>query len=120
MDKISLNGIKADVIIGTFPDERIKRQPITVDVDIFCDLSAAGKSDELADTVDYFSLEEQIYSIMINSSFFLLEKLAETVAACVLKNSKVSKCHVRIAKPCAMRYSDPVTIEIERSNGEVL
>ena len=120
MDKISLNGIKADVIIGTFPEERTKRQVLIVDLDIFCDLSAAGKSDELSDTIDYFELEERIYSIMTQSNYHLLERLAEVIAADVLKDPRIFKCRVRIAKPCAMRYSDPVTIEIERTNGAVL
>ena len=59
MDRISITGLKADAVIGTFPEERIKPQRIIADIDIFCDLSAAGKSDDLADTIDYFELEER-------------------------------------------------------------
>lgn len=120
MDKISLSGIKAEIIIGTFPEERTKRQPVVADLDIFCDLSAAGKSDELADTIDYFELEQRIYRMMTESQYHLLEKLAEVIAASVLKDTRIFKCRVKITKPCALKYSDPVSIEIERSNGAVL
>lgn len=120
LDKISLNGIKAEMIIGTFPEERTRRQTVIADVEIFCDLSVAGKSDQLADTVDYFELEERIYNIMTTSEFYLLEKLAEVIAASVLRDRRIFKCRVKLAKPCALRYSDPVTLEIERTNGEVL
>lgn len=120
LDKISLNGIKAQAIIGTFPEEREKRQPVIADVEIFCDLSRAGLSDELNDTVDYFELEERIHSIIENSDFKLLERLAHVIAQSVLGDARISSCRVTLTKPCALRYSDPVSITIERSRGESL
>ena len=115
LDKISLNGIKAQAIIGTFPEERIKPQRIIADIDIFCDLSAAGKSDDLADTIDYFEFEERLHQIISTSNCFLLEKLAGSLADAVLSDNRVSSCRIRLRKPCAMKYSDPVEIEITRS-----
>lgn len=120
LDKISLNGINAMVVIGTFPEEREKTQPVFADVDIFCDLSRAGRSDVLADTIDYFELEERIFRLMSESRFFLLERLAEVIAQSVLSDCRIFKCRVRLSKPEAMRHSNPVSIEIERCNGDAL
>lgn len=120
MDKISLNAIKARTIIGTFPEERINPQPVIADVEIFCDLSRAGKSDELNDTVDYFELEERIHSIIENSQFKLLERLAHVIAQSILSDVRIFSCRVTLTKPCALKYSDPVSITIERSNGDKL
>lgn len=117
MDKISLNAIKAQTIIGTFPEERNTRQPVIADIEIFCDLSRAGKSDELNDTVDYFELEERIHRIMEESRFKLLERLAHVIASSILSDARIFSCRVTLTKPCALRYSDPVSITIERSNG---
>lgn len=120
LDKISLNGIKAQAIIGTFPEERQKRQPVIADVEIFCDLSRAGRSDELNDTVDYFELEERIHNIIETSEFKLLERLAHVISVSVLSDPRIKSCRVTLTKPCALRYSDPVSITIERSNREGL
>ena len=116
MDRISINKLKAQAVIGTFPEERTKPQDIIADIDLFCDLSAAGRSDELADTVDYFELEERIHRLISGSEFFLLEKLAEEISSSVLSDKRIVSCRVRLRKPCAMKYSDPVEIEISRSN----
>jgi FolB domain-containing protein len=120
LDKISLNGIKAQAIIGTFPEERQKRQPVIADVEIFCDLSRAGRSDELNDTVDYFELEERIHNIIETSEFKLLERLAHVISVSVLGDPRIKFCRVTLTKPCALRYSDPVSITIERSSTEGL
>ena len=117
MDRISIRKLTAELIIGTFPEERNTPQTIIADIDIFCSLEAAGKSDDLADTVDYFELESRMYQLMTGSRFHLLEKLAQEMADSILTDPVIKECRIRLVKPAALRYSGPAEIEITRYNG---
>ena len=114
MDRISIRKLTAEMIIGTFPEERNTPQTIIADIDIFCDLEAAGRSDSLTDTVDYFELESRMYQLMTGSRFFLLEKLAQEMADSILSDSRIKECRIRLSKPSALRFSGPAEIEIIR------
>ena len=120
MDKITLSNLEAQAIIGTFPHERSTTQPVIADIDIFCDLAPAGRSDMLNDTVDYFELEERIYRLITESEYHLLERLAARIASSVLTDPRVVKCRVKLTKPLALRHSGPVSLEIERERTGVL
>ena len=120
MDKISLNAIKAEAVIGTFPHERTTPQPVIADIDIFCDLAPAGKSDMLEDTVDYFELEERIFRLISDSQFHLLERLADHIAASVLSDIRITGCRVKLTKPLALKHSGPVSLEIVRERKNLL
>ena len=52
-DRIELRGLRLSAICGVLPEERDRPQPLELDLDLWADLSAAGRSDDLADTVDY-------------------------------------------------------------------
>ena len=119
MDRITIRKLTADLIIGTFPEERNTPQTIIADIDIFCNLEKAGRSDDLADTVDYFELESRMYHLMTGSQFHLLEKLAQEMAESILTDRRIKECRIRLAKPAALQYSGPAEIEIIRLQKEV-
>ena len=49
MDTVFLHGLKAQTLIGVFDWERRQPQTVLLDIDIRADLSAAEKSDNVAD-----------------------------------------------------------------------
>ena len=51
-DRIELRGLVVVGICGALPEERNRPQPLEVDLDLVADLSLAGATDELADTLD--------------------------------------------------------------------
>lgn len=84
-DVIELRGLRLVTLVGALPEERNRAQPLEVDLDVEADLSAAGGSDDLADTIDYGALCELVMRAMRGSGHVaLLEALAERVAAAVL------------------------------------
>jgi FolB domain-containing protein len=117
LDRITIRKLTAELIIGTFPEERNTPQTIIADIDIFCDLEKAGRSDDLADTVDYFELESRMYHLMTGSCFYLLEKLAQEMADSILADQRIKECRIRLVKPAALQHSGPAEIEITRYNG---
>lgn len=114
MDKIFINGMTVLTIIGTLPHERETPQEITLDVILECDMKKAGKTDNLFDAVDYSAVEKNIYEAVKNSSFFLLEALADKVAESCLAFEGVSGVTVKIDKPKAAAFSKSISIEIYR------
>jgi dihydroneopterin aldolase len=114
MDRILVNGLKLKAIIGTFERERAEAQEVVLDLELRCDLKKAGRSDELPDTVDYFSLTEAVAKHVESSKRSLLESLAEDVAELCLGFAGVASVKVRIAKPAALPRAESAAIEIER------
>ena len=114
MDKIFINGMTVSTTIGTLPHERTAPQEITLDVILECDMKKAGETDNLFDAVDYCALEKTVYENVKNSSFFLLEELADKVAENCLAFEGVSGVTVKIDKPKAAAFSKSISIEIYR------
>ena len=81
-DQIQLRGLRLVVSIGALPEEHERAQPIELDVDVDADLSAAGGSDELGDTIDYAALCDAAVGVF-GEHIVLLEAAAERVAAAV-------------------------------------
>jgi len=67
------------------PEEKERRQPLAIDLDLAVDLAFAGASDDLADTVDYGLVCQRVEELVVGGSHtVLLEALAEKIAARVL------------------------------------
>lgn len=116
LDKIRIKDLSLRCIIGINDDERINKQDVVINIVMFCELSKAGKTDDIDDTVDYKSIKKKIILLVENSSFFLIEKLAEAVAEICLGNKLIEKVIVEIDKPGALRFAKSVSVEIERYN----
>ena len=114
MDKIHLRELALRCIIGLYPEERTKKQDIIINLTLCTDLRAAGASDDLNDTVDYKAIKLNVLDFVENSSFQLIESLAEGIAGLCLKADKVSSVTVTIDKPGALRFCKSVAVEVTR------
>lgn len=86
-DVIQLRGLRLTAIIGLLPEERDRAQPLELDLDIEVDLTAAGLSDDLSDSVDYGEVCDVVAGVVAGphaESPLLLERLAAVVADGVL------------------------------------
>lgn len=84
-DLIELRGLRLVTLVGALPEERGRAQPLEIDLDVEADLSVAGASDHLSDTIDYGGLCELVQrTIRGNGHVALLEALAERTAGAVL------------------------------------
>jgi len=113
-DRIYLKDLRVACIIGVRPEERTRKQEIAIDVCLHVDLEQAGRSDKLEHTVDYSRLASEIVTTAEGSSFQLLERLAEEVAAVALAHFGVERVEVRIAKPHALPRGREAAVEIIR------
>lgn len=87
---------------GVLSDEQSLGGKFEVDVDLMCDLSKGAKTDSLRQTVDYERVYDSIKELVLGKKYLLVEALANTIAAGILKNFKqVKKIVVRVRKPGA-------------------
>jgi dihydroneopterin aldolase len=97
-DLIEISGLRVVARHGVLPEERERAQPFEVDVRIEADLSEAGRSDDLAATVDYGRVAVTVADVAVRESFLLLETLAEAIAAAVLVEERASAVTVAVRK----------------------
>ena len=97
-DCIQLRGLRVVCVVGVLPEERERAQPLELDIDIYADLSAAGTSDELHDTVDYGSVAQIIEEMCLEAKVQLLERLAQLAAERLLELDGVSTVEVTVKK----------------------
>ena len=72
--KFQLRDIEVKVFLGTDEAERAQKQKILVSVTWQTDTRKAEVSDDLADTVSYFSVREFVKNFSGEQAFHLLEK----------------------------------------------
>jgi dihydroneopterin aldolase len=113
-DRIVLQGMRFEGHHGVSEEERRWPQPIEVDLELEVDLRAAGRSDELADTIDYGPLVALCEGVVTGGTFRLLEAIAETIADRVLAASRASAMTVRVRK-----LAVPLDAEIEWAGVEI-
>jgi len=114
MDTIFLSELKVDTIIGIWEWERRIRQTVVIDLEMSADIAKAAATDEVADTLNYKSVAKRIQEFVADSSFQLVETLAERIAAIVREEFDVAWVKVRVNKPGAIRGSKAVGVLIER------
>ena len=114
MDKIFLDELKVDTVIGIWEWERRIRQTVVIDLEMSADIAKAAASDDVADTLNYKSVAKRVQSFVADSSFQLVETLAERIAAIIRDEFDVAWVKVRVNKPGAIRGSKAVGVLIER------
>ena len=101
MDFIQLTGIRCYGYTGYLPEERFLGQWFEVDLRMGVDLTTAGQSDRIDDTLDYRSVIAAVKEIISTAKFDLVEKLAETIIAKVLEFEQVQQVEMKLHKPAA-------------------
>lgn len=114
MDQIHIRQLKMNAVIGVYPRERKAPQAVIVDLALYTDLQVAGRSDQLADTVDYAALAERVRKATAKSRFQLLEALAQHIADLCLRDPRIAAVDVTMAKSGALPGAE-VSVTIHRA-----
>jgi len=114
MDRIFLDELKIETIIGIWEWERKIRQTVVIDLDMSADIRKAAASDSVDDTLNYKLVAKRVQQFVSDSSFQLVETLAEKIAAIVRDEFDVAWVRVKVNKPGAIRGSRDVGVLIER------
>jgi FolB domain-containing protein len=119
MGWIRVKGLRVETVIGTEPHERLGHQEIWVDYGFRADLSQAGQSDRLEDTIDYMSFNRQIVRLIESARDLLLERLATRILDQMLTEPRVLEAFVEVYKPRALPGTDTVSVRLERRRDRI-
>jgi dihydroneopterin aldolase len=97
-DSIFIEGLKVQGKHGVMEQERKVEQEFEIDVRMEVDTKVAAQSDKLAHALDYAPVKERIVEIIQTNSFYLIERLVDTIAAEILKDKRISKVELTIRK----------------------
>ncbi len=114
-DTIFIQGLKTQAVIGVYDWEKQFKQPLIFDLSLATDLRAAAQSDQLADTVNYKAISDEIIELVAACRFELIESLAEAVCQHIFDHhAGVSAIELTLHKPNAVIETDSVGLKIHR------
>ena len=117
-DHIVLQGISARGTHGVLDFEKAQGQVFVADVALDVDLRPAAASDELARTVNYAELAQEVVEVLEGESLDLIESVAGRIADAALRHRLVEAVEVTVHKPEApvgVPFTDVrVTVRRER------
>jgi dihydroneopterin aldolase len=114
-DLLVLEGMSFYGYHGDTEAERTLGNRFHVDAEIRMDLSAAGRSDDIADTLDYSRAFAMVRTIVEDQQYSLIEAIAARVAERLLAEPGVLSVRIRVGKqPPIAGAIDRCSVIIER------
>jgi dihydroneopterin aldolase len=114
MDTIYLHELKIDTVVGIWEWERRIRQTVVIDLEMGADIRKAAASDRIDDTLNYKAVAKRVQQFVSESSFQLVETMAERIAGLILDEFGVPWVSVKVNKPGAIRGARDVGVKIRR------
>jgi len=108
LDEIRLTGLRAIAHHGVFEHERRDGQVFVIDLIVRLPLGPAAAGDDLAATVHYGELAEQVVAAVESDPVDLIETVAERVAGVALGFPAAHEVVVTVHKPSA-----PITVPFD-------
>lgn len=109
--RIEIKKIRVRPVIGVFDWEKSTRQDLLLTVKIDYDGTKAAKTDHIDDTLDYYTLTEDIIEKVEASRFELLEALAEFILDIIMERPLAQRAEIEIDKLAPLRkYAESVAV----------
>lgn len=114
MDIVFIKDLDIETVIGIYDWERNIRQTVRLNLEMQSDNRRAAASDQIHDALDYKAVAKRLIHFVEESSFQLVETLAERCAEIVLNEFPVAWLRLELDKPGAVTGSRSVGVRIER------
>lgn len=119
-DAILIEGLELDCIVGLRPHERVRAQPVVLDLELGLSLASAGRSGRIGHTCDYDLVAESVRALLAFREYHLVEAATEELAAMLLGlHPALERVRIRIAKPAALLgRARSAAVQIERTSAD--
>ncbi|MFK0087264.1 dihydroneopterin aldolase [Pseudomonas sp. NPDC090755] len=114
MDRVFIEGLEVDTVIGAYDWERGIRQCLRLDLRFAWDNRPAAAGDDLTLALDYASVSARIQAFAEQAEFELVETFAERLAAVLMSEFQIPWLSLKLTKPGAVAAATGVGVEIER------
>lgn len=116
-DTIFLHDMRVETVVGIWEWERRIRQTVSIDLEMGGDIRRAAAADHIDATLNYKAVAKRVQQFAGQSSYQLVETLAQKIAELVLDEFDVPWIRVRVSKPGAIRGARDVGVSIRRERG---
>ena len=99
MDRIEIVGLEVWAHHGVLLHEQALGQRFVIDVAVELDLAPAMASDDLADTLDYGVLAQEVHATVTDARDQLIERVAQRVLDVCLADDRVAAADDTVHKP---------------------
>ncbi|MFE8071358.1 dihydroneopterin aldolase [Marinobacteraceae bacterium S3BR75-40.1] len=117
LDKVTINSLAVEAVIGVYDWERDVRQRLLVDLELGWDNRQPGASDRVEDALDYTEVAAEVTRVLVEGRFQLLEAAVEALCLALQSRFGVPWLRVHLRKPGALPGADHVGVCIERGEG---
>ena len=117
---VTIKGLESETVIGCYDWEREIKQRLVIDLAMTTDFSAAAKSDDLPDALDYAAISEHVIAFVEDTNFQLLEALSAAIATEIFQNWPVFQLRIDIDKPGAVKTASSVGVSLTVDRADVL
>ncbi len=115
MDSIIIKELQIETIIGVLPEEKTRPQLLLLDLEIKTDLSPAGNSDQLKDTIDYNAIAIFIHEFAQQYHFELLEAFAAHLIDKLITTFALKHIKLSVQKPKALANANYAAVCMTRN-----
>lgn len=112
--RIFIKNLVLQARIGVYPFEQEMTQRLQVNISIGVIEEKGIGVDDLARTVSYEDITNQVKTIISHTHFHLVETLAETIVETILEDKRVYVVRVLLEKLDIIPEAEGVGVEIER------
>jgi dihydroneopterin aldolase len=102
-DRVFIHELRVDCIVGVLEHERVRTQPLLLDVELGLDVSEAAYAGRIAATCDYTRVADEIATLLEFRRYRLLEMAAEELCAMLIGvHPMLEHVRLRMRKPQAL------------------
>ncbi|MCO7233259.1 MULTISPECIES: dihydroneopterin aldolase [Cobetia] len=116
MDRVLIEALVVETVIGVYDWERTIRQRLVMDLEMATDIRAAAADDDLTHTLDYAAISARIQTFAEDSRFELVETFAERLAALLREEFGIPWLTMTVRKPGAVPEAAAVGVRIVRGS----
>jgi dihydroneopterin aldolase len=114
MDSVFIQQLEVITTIGVYDWEQTIKQKLVLDIEMAHNNAPAGKSDDVNDALDYFSVSQAVIQHIESGRFLLVERVAEEVAELIRTQFSVPWVSIKLTKPGAVPHAAGVGVCITR------
>jgi dihydroneopterin aldolase len=120
-DRILISELRVDCIVGVFEHERLRPQPLIIDLELGLDTAEAAYTGRIAATCDYGRVANEIATLLEFRRYKLLEVAASELAAMLIGvHPMIEDVRLRVRKPQALPGRAIAGVEVYRQARELL
>lgn len=121
LDQLFIKDLLVRGIIGALPEERLAPQNILIDVTLWVETHIPARTDQVADTVNYAAVGNQIIAYFTEHQPQLVEYIARDLVRLSFETDpRIEIVELQITKPApsGLRFAGAVGIRVRRTRAE--